>query len=72
MRYLILLILVVAAILLVRRLSRRPPSGPQGPTAPAGNMVRCAHCGLYLPEDDAVRDGERFYCSPEHRDQDAG
>jgi uncharacterized protein len=31
-------------------------------------MVRCAHCGVYLPASDAVADGERHYCNPAHRD----
>jgi uncharacterized protein len=32
-------------------------------------MVRCAHCGLHLPEGDAVKtpDGHR-YCTAAHRD----
>jgi uncharacterized protein len=72
MRYLTLLLLAVAAFLVVRHLFSRPPAAGGKPPAPPGDMVRCARCGLYLPEDDAVRAGERFYCSPEHRDQDAG
>ena len=34
------------------------------------NMVRCHLCGMHVPVDDALREGERYYCSPEHRDQD--
>lgn len=36
----------------------------------ATNMVRCAHCQLHLPEHLAIRDGENWYCSCEHRDVD--
>ena len=38
------------------------------PTTPE-NMVRCAHCGLHLPEGEAVKtvDGYR-YCTAAHRD----
>jgi uncharacterized protein len=32
-----------------------------------GRMVACRHCGLYLPQQDAVRDGDDFYCSDAHR-----
>lgn len=32
-----------------------------------GQMVACRHCGLYLPQQDAVRDGDDFYCSDAHR-----
>jgi len=32
-------------------------------------MVRCAHCGVYLPAPDAVSyEGEQIYCSLKHRD----
>ncbi|WP_374567830.1 PP0621 family protein [Ideonella sp.] len=41
--------------------ARRRPPGPQP-------MVSCAHCGLHLPQPDAVEgEGGRHYCSAEHR-----
>lgn len=31
-------------------------------------MVRCAHCGVHLPQSDALLDdAERSYCSAAHR-----
>lgn len=31
-------------------------------------MVECAHCGLHLPQGDAVEgEGGRYFCGPEHR-----
>jgi uncharacterized protein len=30
------------------------------------NMVQCAHCGLHLPADDAVKGGSALYCSAAH------
>lgn len=63
--------------------SSAPPRGPDsqggsaagrsGPTAtgtPAQPLVmlRCAHCGLHLPEADALHDAaQRPYCSSAHR-----
>jgi len=39
---------------------RRRTRGPQA-------MVSCAHCGLHLPQPDAVEgEGGRHYCSAEH------
>ena len=32
-----------------------------------GHMVACRQCGLYLPQPDALRDGDDFYCSEAHR-----
>jgi uncharacterized protein len=32
------------------------------------DMVKCAHCGIHIPRDEALeREGE-LYCSTEHRD----
>ncbi len=30
-------------------------------------MVRCAHCGVHLPESDAVVDGQHHFCNEAHR-----
>jgi uncharacterized protein len=30
-------------------------------------MVRCAHCGLHLPQKEAVIAGDVPYCSEAHR-----
>jgi len=41
--------------------ARRRTPGPQA-------MVSCAHCGLHLPQPDALEgEGGRHYCSAEHR-----
>ncbi|WP_227370293.1 PP0621 family protein [Halomonas sp. M20] len=34
-----------------------------------GQMVRCSYCRVHLPENDAVRQGDQWFCSPEHRDK---
>ncbi len=41
-----------------------------GRTIEGEPIVPCAHCGLFVPASDAVRDGERVYCSVAHRDAD--
>jgi uncharacterized protein len=73
MRYLFLLLLIVVGIYLWRRMLR-DGSGPAEPRSEGkvANMVRCAHCGTYLPEDEAIRSGERYFCSNEHRDAGRG
>lgn len=30
-------------------------------------MVRCAHCGIYLPQSESLAGGEHRYCSAAHR-----
>jgi uncharacterized protein len=36
--------------------------------------VQCAHCGLHLPREEALRKGNRYFCSQVHleaRDADS-
>lgn len=30
------------------------------------DMVRCANCGVYLPQSDAIKQSEQFWCSEDH------
>jgi uncharacterized protein len=48
-----------------------PPRGRHLPQA----MLRCDHCGLHVPADEAIRHQAGVYCCPEHRraaDPDGG
>lgn len=42
---------------------REPPAAQREPEA----MVRCAHCGVYLPRSDGVSEGDRYFCCEAHR-----
>lgn len=44
-----------------------PPASGAAPVVPE-RMVRCAHCGVHLPESDALADGGVHYCNAAHRD----
>jgi len=35
-----------------------------------GDMVRCARCDTYVPRNEALVDGDKFYCCSRHRDED--
>lgn len=69
--------LIIALILLllfyapVRKALRGKPQGEQArkpQPAKAQEMVPCAHCGVHLPDGEAVRDDQgRSYCSAAHR-----
>ena len=41
-------------------------SAPAEPRPPE-RMVRCAHCGVHLPENDALRAGGEYFCNDSHR-----
>jgi uncharacterized protein len=48
--------------------SRKAKPVKAAKAVPALTMVSCAHCGLHLPQPDAVEgEGGRHYCSSEHR-----
>ncbi len=68
MSKLLLLAIVVAVVWwLAKGFRRQGGSKRARQAAPPERMVRCSHCGLYLPLGEAVRDGERYFCSAEHR-----
>lgn len=70
-KFLLLILAVVAAWLLIKRLRAKdtaedaPDSAAPGPASE--QMVNCSHCGLYLPQNEAIADGDRFFCCAEHR-----
>jgi uncharacterized protein len=67
-RLIVLVALVVVAVWLVRRALRRPDGEADlGKRAgAAGQLVRCAHCGMHLPRAEAREAGGLLYCSDEH------
>lgn len=71
-RILLLLALVYLIWRLVR-LARSRLSAVNRATAKRSGLrvssVRCAQCGLFLPESDALLYKGRHYCSTEHRDE---
>jgi uncharacterized protein len=73
MKFLLFLAIVLLLAWLWRSGRRKqerpgPESPPTTPSAPQ-EMVRCARCGLHLPQADAVVGRIGQYCSHEHRQQ---
>ena len=69
-RLLLILFWLVVAFLALWAFGRRARRDRR-PSAPTGarrdeTMVRCAHCGVFLPDREAVRAQGRPYCSREH------
>ena len=71
MKYLLVLAVVFAALWIWRRrrADAQPPATRERlsglPSDPA-RMVACRHCGLHLPQADAIADAQGHYCSVEH------
>ncbi|OOC09337.1 MULTISPECIES: PP0621 family protein [Thioalkalivibrio] len=77
MRLLLLIIAIVAIFLAVRTLVRSSGErrrvrrdDPPERVRESGAMVRCAHCGVHVPEDQALCEGERCFCSRQHAEAD--
>ena len=66
MKLLVLLLVILAAVWLWQRGRRVPPPGRRAERK-ALPMVRCHHCGVHLPHDEAVTGTRGQYCSTAHR-----
>jgi uncharacterized protein len=66
MRTLLILIALAVIVMVGKRLwqPRRPP--PRHTLT--GRMVQCAHCGIFIPEHEAIRHAGRWFCTVEHRE----
>jgi uncharacterized protein len=72
LRLIFLLALLAVALLIVRKViqagrsssEKRPPE-----KKPLTDMVKCDYCGVHLPVNEAIKDGEHFYCSAEHKEK---
>ncbi|AOG24971.1 PP0621 family protein [Acidovorax sp. RAC01] len=74
MKYLVLLAVLVVAFGIWRsrrRSEAAPSSEPRRPLALPQDMVACAHCGVHVPQADAVVLAGHTFCSAEHRDRGA-
>lgn len=68
MKFLVVLLVVVGVLwFALRRDAHRPAAAARrAPRLPQA-MVRCAHCGVHLPQDEAVGGADGVYCSEAHR-----
>ncbi len=69
MKYLFWLLIILLAVWAFKRsrASQAMPSSRNQPPAGPTEMVTCAHCGIHLPQEEAVSGQKGAYCSTEHR-----
>jgi uncharacterized protein len=67
MRTLLILIAIVVVVLVLRRMLATPRQASRSGKR-VGHMVQCAHCGMYIPEAEAIHHQGHDYCSIAHRD----
>ncbi|WP_457673247.1 PP0621 family protein [Thiolapillus sp.] len=66
-----LISLIVAVLLIwwiIRTLNRSRAMDHRQPRI--RNMLPCTHCGLHVPEDEAIMRQGKAYCCREHADKD--
>ena len=67
MKILIILVAIVAIFWAWRTLSRsRQGMHTASRRVKEKNMVACVHCGLHIPQDEAVVSRQLNYCCKEH------
>ena len=73
MKFLVLAIVLVLVVWLFFGRGRKPPQAPPKKPAAHGDgaaqaMIACAHCGVHLPQSEALADAAgRLFCSEAHR-----
>jgi|GEM_PF-1467674 len=70
MRILVLIAIALLLYVIISNLLKRSrPSSP--PHAITEKMVKCKQCGLHILEQEAIRNGDSYYCSHEHLEADS-
>ena len=72
--FFILVLLLVGFLLLkswLRKLEimKQQNRQPSGQSKNNTRMLRCLHCGLHVPESEAISQGGNHFCSLEHAKQ---
>jgi uncharacterized protein len=65
-RYLLLAAAIWVLYILLRRLLAGRRKGRSSADAAPVNMVSCAHCGIHVPQPEALEKNGHFYCCREH------
>lgn len=67
-RLLLWVAIIFAAVWLWRRFTRARQTPPDSQERPQP-MVRCAHCGVHIPQANALTQDQNWYCSQAHLEQ---
>ena len=66
---LITLVLIVTIVVMVMRRLRVGGKATRGPRTIDAQAVRCEHCQVYFPHEEAVSRGGLLYCCAAHAEQ---
>jgi len=70
-RIFLVLVLLAVSLYVVKLIRTKLDEAPKNlekddHTAKNNNMVKCLHCGLHIPEEEAIKQGDKTFCSLEH------
>jgi uncharacterized protein len=68
-RVLLFLVGIALVVWILLRMAR-PARLSHRPARKLGGMVSCKRCATFVPREEAIRDGNDYYCSTRHRDED--
>ena len=68
-RVLIYLLGIALVVWILLRLAKGPRIENK-PGKKVDDMVRCARCSTYVPRNEALQEGDKYYCCSQHRDED--
>ena len=68
MRILILIAIGLLLYVIISKLIRQMRQSSNRSNIESDVMVQCHYCQLHILEQEAIRDGDHYYCSAEHRD----
>lgn len=63
----ILIAAIAAAVYYLYKRWSNPPAPSSHPPSGAQAMRKCAHCGLHLPEKEAISINQLYFCSEDHQ-----
>jgi len=63
MRFLIVLLLIYSVLSFVRRLFAPNVPAQQRRASSTSHLVKDPVCGMYIPQDTALRERDQFFCS---------
>jgi uncharacterized protein len=68
MKYLLVFLVIAVAFHIWRsqRVRSAPPREQKKTLSKPEPMVHCDHCGVHLPQSDAISFRGRYFCSQEH------
>ncbi len=68
-RLLIITLVIGVGFYIYRRLTMKPPPPTNSTQVNSTHAVKCALCGLHVPDDEAIRRNNQTYCCQDHADK---